>query len=69
MTCHAYHPDTHTHGLADDCPRCAEHARHPLGSLDPGNLSVLRHRLNEGLHARSENEALAMVNLSEEQAA
>lgn len=65
MTVHAYHPDTHTHGLADDCPRCLEHARHPLNSLDLENLAALRLRLNDDLAARSDTEALAMVNLSE----
>jgi hypothetical protein len=38
MTIHNVHPDTHTHGLADDCPRCAEHAENPIRSLDHENL-------------------------------
>lgn len=38
MTMHSLHPDTHTHGLADDCPRCVEHAEHPIQSLDQANL-------------------------------
>lgn len=38
MTMHTYHDDTHTHGLADDCPRCAEHAEDPVRSLDGENL-------------------------------
>ena len=65
MTAHVWHPDTHTHGLADGCPRCAEHAAHPELSLDAQNLAILRHRLAHGLPARSANEAKAMVNLSE----
>ena len=39
MTTHSYHPDTHTHGLCDDCPRCAEHAAHPLFGLDQQNFA------------------------------
>lgn len=38
MTIHTIHPDSHEHGLADDCPRCAEHAEHPIQSLDHENL-------------------------------
>ena len=38
MTMHTIHPDSHTHGLADDCPGCAEHAEHPIMSLDRENL-------------------------------
>ena len=63
MTSHAWHPDTHTHGLADNCPRCAEHAQHPLLSLDAGNFAALRDRITHRLPARSINEATAMHNL------
>jgi hypothetical protein len=46
VTVHAPHPDTHTHGLADGCARCAEHAEHPFHSLDNRNLrGFLRHAL------------------------
>ncbi len=38
MTMHSMHPDSHTHGLADDCPRCVEHAEHPIATLDHENL-------------------------------
>lgn len=38
MTMHSLHPDSHEHGLADDCPRCAEHAEHPIRTLDRENL-------------------------------
>ena len=38
MTIHTVHPDSHTHGLADDCPRCAEHAEDPVSTLDGDNL-------------------------------
>lgn len=64
MTVHSYHPDSHTHGLADGCPRCAEHAAHPAASLDGENLRALAERIAEGLVPRSENERRAMENLS-----
>ena len=38
MTIHTIHEDSHTHGLADDCPRCAEHAEDPVSTLDGINL-------------------------------
>ena len=63
MSTHAVHPDTHEHGLADDCPRCAEHAEHPLDSLDTENLRALLARINADYAARSDNEARAMQNL------
>ena len=63
MSEHSYHPDSHTHGLADDCERCAEHASHPLRSLDADNLRQLRFRIRDGLPARSDNERLAMERL------
>ena len=63
MSTHGFHPDTHEHGLADDCPRCTEHAEHPLDSLDVENLRALLARINADYAARSENEARAMQNL------
>lgn len=42
MTVHSYHPDSHTAGLANDCPRCQEHAAHPERGLDSTNLARLR---------------------------
>ena len=63
MTVHTYHPDSHTHGLADNCPRCAEHAAHPRGSLDDDNLYALHRRIADGLPPRSENERIAMKNM------
>ncbi len=38
---HTPHPDPHTHGLADDCPRCAEHAENPWYTLDQRNLRAI----------------------------
>jgi hypothetical protein len=64
MSAHSVHPDSHTHGLSDNCPRCAEHAEHPFDSLDDDNLRALVARtkawMNDEQFARSENEAKAM---------
>lgn len=38
MTVHSVHPNTYECGLADDCPRCTEHAENPIASLDQPNL-------------------------------
>lgn len=64
MSSHTYHPDSHTHGLADDCPRCAEHAREPWVGLDLSMLAALRDRIARGRPARSVNEHEAMRNLA-----
>lgn len=45
MTSHSFHEDSHEAGLADDCPRCQEHALEPTG-LDAQNLR----RIWEGPH-------------------
>lgn len=63
MSTHTLHPDTHEHGLADSCERCAEHAEHPLASLDIENQRNLLQRINMEWAPRSENEARAMSNL------
>lgn len=39
---HIFHPDSHTSGLYDACPRCEQHAKHPQESLDSTNLARLR---------------------------
>ncbi len=41
MSAHTFHPDPHEHGLADDCPRCAEQAADPVNGLDERNLTRL----------------------------
>lgn len=52
MTIHTIHPDSHTHGLADDCPRCAEHAVDPVLTLDDGNLArIVRLAVNLDRHS------------------
>lgn len=63
---HTAHPDVHDHGLADDCPRCAEQAEKPIRELDEKMLSELaalavhRDRLMRG---RSEAELVAAANV------
>lgn len=39
MGSHVHHPETLTHGLADDCPECAKKAKAPLRSLDRPHLT------------------------------
>jgi len=64
MATHSPHEDSHTHGLADDCDRCAEHAARPH-SLDDENLGALWMRMldvefGDGTASyRSANEAKA----------
>lgn len=64
MTCHAYHPDMHTNGLQDNCPRCAEHAEHPEWSLDDESLRALIERtqawMQDEVNPRSMTEGVAM---------
>jgi len=72
---HAPHPDIHDHGLADDCPRCAEIAGNPVRDLDGRALCGLLERtlanrfggggspFGEQVGARSEAEAVAMAML------
>ncbi|MBI3936386.1 MAG: hypothetical protein HY323_05370 [Betaproteobacteria bacterium] len=63
MSVHVFHPDTHTAGLQDGCERCREHADAPWLSLDEHNLRALIERLRDGKPARSETEAIALVNI------
>jgi hypothetical protein len=64
MTAHIFHDDTHTHGLADNCPRCEELAINFPYGWDDINMSNLVHntrkwRAGEFL-PRSANERKAM---------
>lgn len=63
MSSHTRHPDVHTHGLQDGCPRCEEHAEHPERSLDNEMLEMLHNRLRRAEPARSDTEARAMTAL------
>jgi len=45
MTSHTAHPDTLEAGLADGCPRCAEHAESPLTGLDRPHIEDLWKRM------------------------
>ena len=69
MSIHTPHPDSHTNGLADGCPRCAEHAE-DLVSLDADNLRSLWERMiaferddDYSMSPRSGTEARAMRKL------
>jgi len=44
VTAHTFHPDSHEHGLADDCPRCTEIAADPFLYMDDRNLALLHDR-------------------------
>jgi hypothetical protein len=60
MSQHTFHPDSHTHGLNDGCPRCYEYSLHPFESLDDANLRQLTRRVLADQEARSNNERTAM---------
>lgn len=60
MSTHTIHDDIHDAGLADECPRCLEHAQHPLHSLDETSLRDLVGRTISDVKARSMAEATAM---------
>lgn len=60
---HTIHDEIETHGLADDCERCEEHAQHPLRTLDTPNLRALMERVEQKQEGRSENEKTAMANV------
>jgi hypothetical protein len=68
---HIAHPSTHTHGLADGCLRCGEHAEHPFDSLDDDNLADLVARTKRWMAddpeavARSKNEQKAMTRVAD----
>ncbi len=62
MTIHTRHPDTHDNGLADDCPRCAEHAEAPWRGLDQENLSrIIRCAVGDRSEALTYTDQLAAV--------
>lgn len=64
MSAHTFHPDTHEHGLADDCPRCAELAAAPFTRMDARLLSNLHDRTQDWMRdetfPRSDTERDAM---------
>jgi hypothetical protein len=63
MSTHTPHPPTLHVGLVDGCPRCEEHARHPLDSLDHEHLAAFWHQMrrveaDEGVYrSRAERKA------------
>jgi hypothetical protein len=59
---HTSHPDVHEHGLQDGCPRCADHANHPMRDLDDemlGSLVALAVNPDRFTVGRSETELVA----------
>jgi len=67
MSAHIRHTPATVGGLVDGCPRCEEHAGHPLESLDASNLRSLWERMvafeyddDEKYRPRSDAEAKAM---------
>ena len=72
MATHVPHPDTHEHGLADGCVRCAELAAQPLELDNPNFQAAWRRMLstqfNTGeprMPARSQAEAQLLGRLYE----
>lgn len=61
---HRIHEDIQTHGLADDCERCAQHAENPTRDLDPENLRTLvEMAVDRGIRPRSDTEERAVANV------
>jgi hypothetical protein len=63
LSTHRIHDPIETHGLADECERCKEHAEHPLRDLDSGNLSDLLTRIINKEKPRSSTEDVAMYHV------
>lgn len=68
---HTIHPSINEHGLADNCPRCAEHAEQPWFSLDNANLEALIRRTQAWRRdssqspPRSQTELTAMLKIEQ----
>ena len=62
---HVAHPDVHTHGLADNCDRCAQIAERPTANADSVVLANIRLRLTGDALPRTEAEARAVVRYSQ----
>ncbi len=65
MSAHNPHPSIKENGLADDCPRCDEHAQYPFEGLDDRNLEDIVSRLAGDELPRSINEDVAMGNVKD----
>lgn len=63
MSTHTIHEDIHTHGLADGCDRCMEHAENPLRDLDDTVVRDLMQRVINDEPPRSEHERIAMFHV------
>lgn len=60
---HSFHPDVHTHGLADDCESCEAAAQDPWNLLDEQMLRALFARTVDRGGARSVPEATAIAEI------
>lgn len=63
---HTIHEDIQTHGLADGCPRCEEHAYNPWRDLDDTVLRDLVERATQANRfdlMRSDTEGIAMAKI------
>ena len=64
MSTHTIHEDIQSHGLADGCPRCEEHAEHPVRDLDRDNLrDLISLAVDNSIQPRSNCEARAVANV------
>lgn len=62
MTIHTIHGPITQYGLADDCPRCQEHAANPLEGLDASNIG----RLFAGKDLFTDLDRIAALNIRNE---
>lgn len=72
MSAHIAHEDSIVVGLVDGCPRCEEHAKDPMLSLDADHLNDLWRRMvefeyldHDEWRPRSNAEGLAMKRMHE----
>ncbi len=65
MSSHNVHPSIREHGLADDCPRCSEHAECPFEGLDKENLTIMVANVFLNRTSRSTNESIAMLKVAQ----
>lgn len=61
-TTHTIHEDISSHGLADGCPRCEEHAEQPIRDLDRSNLcDLVSMAVDRSIRPRSGTEERAVA--------
>jgi hypothetical protein len=61
---HTIHDDIRDVGLVDGCPRCEEHAEHPIRDLDLANLRrLIELACDRSIRPRSQAEGVAAANV------